>query len=668
MGIYTRSKINESVIKIELPLNDELKHVPVDDINSEDLDYSEDKAEEAKQWMDKSLLAIVYPQKNIDDLELLWIKWNEMPYKKRKDSDMKCTELYGMTNTELYEKNKSLIAKIDNVEKEVTDDDVAVDTMFESVVSLMTGVINESSNNRQLQNNGCRRRETLPMFTHEEVVKLGNKYGVADMNIKNWKLLYEHQCMGLLSEDGDAEISRIWLEHMRHAYSNIHELKGVDLNNRKQSILELGWDPKVEFTMENVVIYTDRINNVLKEEFTVDVKDLTKLKVVDMIEESTKNDITKNPVYIVLLKSDSLFGKVINKITNSTYSHAAIGVESDLSRLYSFNLDKGGFAIESLKSYINQNNKSELAVYTVFLDDGSMRNLRLNLDGYLNNRDSTAYGVKNLINIMRQKTVKLDNTLVCSQFVDTILKDSGKDVTGKHSSLVIPKDFYKNKKLYKIYEGKSVDYSEEDIERMLRPIIRSGKVRPYKITNENSFIEALGKKDISLHDLVALDKVKHVLSENSMKIYNEYVSGYVNEYKQTPVKFNQDGDLIFHVNKDLNYEDEYNKAHKLLNIYSKDGNVDGMKYEIARLWGVSNKIMEDVGNGGDKSLYKTRARVLNDFNKYLREVQKHEPLFNFIEYFETTPFYNKGVIVNKHTLKHGVDLAGNLAKLLIRKY
>lgn len=53
---------------------------------------------------------------------------------------------------------------------------------------------------------------------------------------------------------------------------------------------------------------------------------------------------------------------------------------------------------------------------------------------------------------------------------------------------------------------------------------------------------------------------------------------------------------------------------------------------------------------------KTRARVLNDFNKYIKIVLKEDPSFNFASYYEQSPFYANTIEVKGSTIHKLKDL------------
>ena len=60
----------------------------------------------------------------------------------------------------------------------------------------------------------------------------------------------------------------------------------------------------------------------------------------------------------------------------------------------------------------------------------------------------------------------------------------------------------------------------------------------------------------------------------------------------------------------------------------------------------SNRFKKNI----DKNI-KTRARILNDFNKYIKVVLSKEPDFNFAKYYEASPFYANTIEIKKGTIK-----------------
>ena len=94
-------------------------------------------------------------------------------------------------------------------------------------------------------------------------------------------------------------------------------------------------------------------------------------------------------------------------------------------------------------------------------------------------------------------------------------------------------------------------------------------------------------------------------------------------------------------------------------------NLDAMKYELAKLWMlnlIAEKKMKKRPDSVDViGLRNSRARILNDFNKYLKIVMKHDPGFVFSKYFEESPFNAAAVKISGDTLKY----SGILLKRII---
>ena len=166
------------------------------------------------------------------------------------------------------------------------------------------------------------------------------------------------------------------------------------------------------------------------------------------------------PVFIVLLYSDSRFDHVAEKfVKNQQYWHASIGFGPALSRCYSFNFGecgankfKGGLSFESLDFYKKEHPTGTMEVSCILLSTVKYNKLKATLDYYMQNKEKTKYSFINL---------------VCSTFVDTILKSINVDVSGQeYSNLVKPDDLKasdQKSKQFKVFEGKIVDYKPTQV-------------------------------------------------------------------------------------------------------------------------------------------------------------------------------------------------------------
>lgn len=207
--------------------------------------------------------------------------------------------------------------------------------------------------------------------------------------------------------------------------------------------------------------------------------------------------------------------------------------------------------------------------------------------------------------------------------------------------------------------------------------ISNREVPDQSITKEiwvtsNVKIECIGKIKIG----EAKDKeLKYTYGKHTAELYDwdwEWSDKYVtestilNEANKFPIQFEEDGSVLIKKLKRLDFEKEYQNSHKLLLSYHKSNNIEPMKYELAKLWLFNMTLEEKIyikqpKEDVRKNYINTRARVLNDFNKYLKIVLESEPHFNFSEYYESSPFNKEYYKVTKDSVKGIRKFIGALA-------
>lgn len=136
-----------------------------------------------------------------------------------------------------------------------------------------------------------------------------------------------------------------------------------------------------------------------------------------------------------------------------------------------------------------------------------------------------------------------------------------------------------------------------------------------------------------------------------------------------PVQFKKNGDLVIsNILKKRDYENEYQESHRLLKQYEKTENIDPMKYELAKLFYINNRIESDIYSENKtiprKKLVDIRSRVLNDFNKYMQVVMKKDKQFNFANYYKKSPFSDESITIKAPTLKYSLEYFKQLLHLL----
>lgn len=345
--------------------------------------------------------------------------------------------------------------------------------------------------------------------------------------------------------------------------------------------------------------------------------------------ENNSSSENLHPVFIVTSYTDTKFGKIIRKASDCYYTHAAISFESDLHEMYSFgnsgtlsNSKLGGMTCESLNDYIKTSKNAVILVSVVFVKEKDYKKLLAFFDEYLNNSRNTRYNYSNLFNVLKNKPISNTPSLsyICSQFVDSLFKFISIDMTDKPSNLVTPEDIANlhNVKptVYKLFEGKAIDYNVNRIEKILDKMY--SKAKPIK---EVTLLEA----------------------------------------KEFPIQFNDEGDLLISKKEKIDFLAEYNKSKKLRQSYVKYKNLEGLKYECCKMWYINTILMKLLDNKNlshsDREDYNNyRSKILTEFSQYLKEIQKIDKSFNFGSFYETTPFSNTKIKINGSTIKYTTKL------------
>lgn len=198
-----------------------------------------------------------------------------------------------------------------------------------------------------------------------------------------------------------------------------------------------------------------------------------------ILTESSSESRDKVPVYVVVVYTKSSFGRVIKAYTRGPYTHASIGLDSKLDKLYSFNLIKdknvNGFSIESISDYITDNEDARMTVFVVFVKKSLKQKLKETLDWFIDHINETKYSLLNTFTVAFQIPFDRGTKMICSQFVDKMLKLINVDVTGKKSSKVFPNDIYRSKsnKLFKVFEGRVDKYDKKKADKNTKEILKS---------------------------------------------------------------------------------------------------------------------------------------------------------------------------------------------------
>lgn len=645
--------------------------------------YKDNSIEYAKEWAASSLRVIIIPTQTLDELEELWVNFKSTIRKQQRESDWKSIELFGVdnqthynilksgfldsgfkvqdSNIQNYAFNESYIEKkcrFINTLDQIKDFDYITESIDElktydmtfceevMIKNLVTSSIDFIIDKTVSVSSTLIPHNLYIYYTPDELISM-NVFKAED-ETDEWFKAYQLSFCGLFVPDF-IDIQQERIDKVSFLMNDLSICKETEKDEIKNKLLRCGWNPDMELTDYNVKLAANRIETLAKEKASTfnfiniseSINNIKKEEIV--IPKKGTNIYNLYPVYIVLLDDGTPLSNNIKHITKGPYSHVAIGFDSDLENLYSFNFtnkEHGGVSKESIKRYPSD---KELAVFTFFVRKKDYDSLISLVTEYITNRDNTSYNYAGLISILFNIPLNRgDNKLVCSQFVDRLLKFINLDLTNKDSSLVTPNDLYRaNKKNNKIY------------------IVYEGLVKSYNPTTVAGFMYRLTS--------IAMCVKEYVILENSSILSKMVPVSLVYEEKEFPVQFNNDGDIIIKKMKKLDYNAEYAKSHKLLMEYDKTSNLEGIKYELAKLWFMNNLIEETLHKStkDNTDLYKARAFILNDFKKFLNVAIELDKTFNFSQYYNSTPFSDNTIKINKATLKYTVGALKSLTQSYI---
>ena len=461
---------------------------------------------------------------------------------------------------------------------------------------------------------------SLPYFTADEINQRRD-LSITDLDInlsdnvhyKDWLNEMKILSLGLISERYN-ELYPLWV-------NKIERLQKENTDISKESVLTLGWNPELPFTLENRILSSKNFLSKLNE--YNNILDLSDKEFEDEIIQESNNNELLQPVYVVVTYTKTAFGKLTRTITNCVYTHSTFSFHPNLEKMYSYNMNKNGFSTENIKNF-NREDGCIMCVYGIMVNNKQMKTIKNFIDYQLDNIKNSTYSALNLLGVVINKPIHMNNAMICSQFVDSVLKKANIDITKKDSALVTPQDFRdtKSKFLIKLYEGPISEYKPDNIKKKISKIMRS----------------------------------------NFKSLSESYI-----EERELPIRFNDDGDLLIERRNKLDFEEEYAKCHSVIKVYEKADNLDGIKYELCKLWFlnclIQQKLHSKISESEKKALNKARAKIMNDFTTYNKLVSKNGD-FNFSEYYKESS-YSDIIKIDNSTIKHTTKIGKGIIKTLL---
>lgn len=174
-------------------------------------------------------------------------------------------------------------------------------------------------------------------------------------------------------------------------------------------------------------------------------------------------------IYILLTHSGSLLSKFINIYTKEPYTHVSLALDIGLKEMYSFGrinpwnpLFAGFIKEDIINGTYARFPETRCALYSLDISDIQYDVLNRELYKFIINRDKHRYNLLGLFGVILNYPIERENNYFCSQFVGTLLSNSGIHLIYKPTALISPGDFRKCKELSLLYEGILKNYNWEE--------------------------------------------------------------------------------------------------------------------------------------------------------------------------------------------------------------
>lgn len=444
----------------------------------------------------------------MSNLDAQFAKFNAQSHDHRKKSDDKCREIYGMSNLDRYNQLKAKALEYSgdinrpNTKKAdgVLDKTPETELEYVSSVYRQMQVLNEQES---IKHNSHRKFNDTPYFTPSELIDMGvhgnhnfysnrpdNESLINKVTVATWFDNYRDMCMDHIFENH----THAWINTLDMLYSDFESIKESKNEEkilaRKQSILDLGWNPEIPFNRENRKKATKRVNKILDETVARDIFiDLNNVPEDEVVEEIATSS-THKPVFLVFVQGKTpIVSSGIKYFSKSEYSHSGISFTSSLDTVNSYNISGNGVVRESIKGYKD----SIVSIMAFFAPNNIIDVMKDKVSDFESHK--TEYDFSILLN----KVFKIDRKFtdseykqVCSTFVDTILH-SGKVDLSKDINIPDPGQLYNAaksipNKIIEVYKGPANKYDEKKVNRKLSTLLK--------------------KKFVSIEEGKVLDKIK----------------------------------------------------------------------------------------------------------------------------------------------------------------
>lgn len=420
--------------------------------------------------------------------------------------------------------------------------------------------------------------------------------------VYNWYLNYMARSVGIRPEIRNMDT--LWYQTVYDLMDGLKDMKNPeDIASRKQSILELGWNPELPFDEDSVSIGTDRQQKI--------------------INEGSGFNFINSEKYGIPYLLDENGGRLFISFFHYSDQHYLVSVGTSTNMKEQYVLSAGQFSTIPLYDalYNNDSKIDAVEVYCIALSEEQKQSIEDFLP--ICSRYSNYSFFSHILNQIGASTLHISNTkLFCIHLINMLY-----EVCRQKGSFVLPMyvptiaslrsdgepDF-----IYKVYSNTD-RFDEEEYESISTKAYDDPLYKDNPITEDMDYISPF----LYMKPVVPLNELA--------------------------IEFSKDGDILIKKKKTVKLDTEYANIHRLMMSYSKAKAYPQMKYYIAKLWYmnliIEHRLKSPARLKNKKALskyYSTRAHILADFKKYFEEILEAEPTFDFKKYYATTPYGKRG--------------------------
>ncbi len=171
--------------------------------------------------------------------------------------------------------------------------------------------------------------------------------------------------------------------------------------------------------------------------------------------------MSKQKIYIVLTRSNTILSNIIHLVKNDEYTHASLSLDEKLNTMYSFGRKyfHNPFIGVFRKEVISHNLKG--IVLEIEVDEEQYFSVVNMLNEFILNSQQYKYNYKGLLYNVLNKETKNKKRFLCSEFVYHILKESGIIDFNKARNLVSPQQLLEIEHEI-VYKGDLLLLAKED--------------------------------------------------------------------------------------------------------------------------------------------------------------------------------------------------------------